>query len=49
MMRINLMCRVAVFGTILLGATGFAADIVSGLAIGATTQTIPVYGCHGTL
>ena len=47
MMRINLMCRVAVFGTILLGATGFAADIVSGLAIGATTQSIPVTDVTG--
>ena len=47
MMRINLLCQVAVFGTVLLGATGFAADIVSGLAIGATTQSIPVMDVTG--
>lgn len=47
MMRINPLCQVAVFGAVLLGATGFAADIVSGLAIGATTQTIPVTDVTG--
>jgi hypothetical protein len=47
MMRINLLCRVAVLGTILLGATAYAADIVSGLDIGANTQTIPVTDVTG--
>lgn len=47
MMRINLLCQVAVFGTLLLGVTGVAADIVSGPDIGATTQTIPVTDVTG--
>lgn len=47
MMRINLLCRVVVFGTVLLGVTGVAADIVSGPDIGATTQTIPVTDVTG--
>jgi hypothetical protein len=47
MMRINLLCQVAVFGTVLLGVTGVAADIVSGPDIGATTQTIPVTDVTG--
>ena len=34
-------------GAALLGATGFAADIVSGLDIGTTTQTIPVTDVTG--
>jgi len=46
-MRINLLCQVAVFGTLLLGVTGVAADIVSGPDIGATTQTIPVTDVTG--
>src|SRR5579871_3757078 len=47
MMRINLLCQVAVFGTVLLGVTGFAADIMSGPDIGATTQSIPVTDVTG--
>src|SRR5579862_9260593 len=47
MMSINLLCQMAVFGTVLLGATGFAADIVSGLAVGTTTQSIPVTDVTG--
>lgn len=47
MMRFNLLCRLAVVGSVLVGSTGFAADIVSGLAIGATTQTIPVTDVTG--
>lgn len=47
MMRINLLCKLAIIGPTLLGATGFAAEIVSGLAIGATTQAIPVTDVTG--
>jgi hypothetical protein len=47
MMRINLLCKLAIIGPTLLGATWFAAEIVSGLAIGATTQTIPVTDVTG--
>ena len=37
----------ALIGATLLAATGFAAEIVSGLDIGATTQTIPVTDVTG--
>ncbi|HYM00512.1 MAG TPA: hypothetical protein VEZ90_16275 [Blastocatellia bacterium] len=47
MMRVSLLCKLAIIGPTLLGATGFAAEIVSGLAIGATTQTIPVTDVTG--
>ena len=47
MMRLNLLCKLAIIGPTLLGATGFAAEIVSGLAIGATTQAIPVTDVTG--
>jgi hypothetical protein len=39
--------KAAMLGVILLGATAFAAEIVSGLAIGATTQSIPVSDVTG--
>jgi hypothetical protein len=47
MMRRSLLCGLAIIGSALFGASGFAADIVSGLAIGATTQTIPVTDVTG--
>jgi hypothetical protein len=52
MIRINRLSKLAILGATLLGATllgvsGFAAEIVSGLAIGATTQTIPVTDVTG--
>jgi hypothetical protein len=47
MMRRNLLLNVAILGATLLGAAGFAADVLSGLAIGATTQTIPVTDVTG--
>lgn len=47
MRSINLLSKWAIVGAILLGATGFAAEVVSGLAIGKTTQTIPVTDVTG--
>jgi hypothetical protein len=47
MMRPNLLCKLAIIGPTLLFAGGLAAEIVSGLAIGATTQTIPVTDVTG--
>jgi hypothetical protein len=47
MMRIDLISKLAFAGIALIGATSFAADIVSGLPIGATTQTIPVTDVTG--
>jgi hypothetical protein len=48
MIRISLLCRLAIVGSALFGASAFAADIVSGLAIGTTTQTIPVTDVTGS-
>lgn len=39
--------KLAIICPVLLGAAAFAAEIVSGLAIGATTQTIPVTDVTG--
>lgn len=39
--------KLAVLGPLVLIAAGFAAEIVSGLPIGATTQTIPVTDVTG--
>jgi len=46
-MRIHRLCKLAIIGPALLGLAGFAAEIVSGLPIGATTQTIPVTDVTG--
>jgi hypothetical protein len=47
-MRVSvLLSRLVFIGAALAGATGFAADVVSGLQIGATTQTIPVTDVTG--
>ena len=46
-MRMNLLPKLALLGSALLGASGFAADVLSGLPIGATTQTIPVTDVTG--
>jgi len=46
-MRRNHWWAVALFGTALVGIGAYAADVVSGLAIGATTQTIPVTDVTG--
>ena len=43
----RLLPKLAILGSALLGAAGFAADVVSGLSIGATTQTIPVTDVTG--
>jgi hypothetical protein len=43
----NLLPKLALLGSALLGASGFAADVLSGLPIGATTQTIPVTDVTG--
>ena len=43
----RLICKLAIVGPALFGTTGFAAEIASGLAIGATTQTIPVTDVTG--
>jgi len=47
MMRINLLCKLAIIAPALLGATAFAAEIISGLPVGATTQSIPVSDVTG--
>jgi hypothetical protein len=47
MTRINRLLKLVILGATLLGGTGFAAEIVSGPAIGATTQTIPVTDVTG--
>jgi hypothetical protein len=39
--------RLAILGAALLGVSAFAADAVSGLPVGATTQTIPVTDVTG--
>jgi hypothetical protein len=46
MMR-KFFCRLAFLGPTLLGAVALAADVVSGLPVGATTQTIPVSDVTG--
>src|SRR3974390_2869875 len=46
-MRINLLSRLVIAGSALLGANAFAADVPSGLPIGATTQSIPVTDVTG--
>jgi hypothetical protein len=43
----NLLPKLAILGSTLLGTAGFAADVLSGLPIGATTQTIPVTDVTG--
>jgi hypothetical protein len=47
MTRISRLLKLVILGATLLGGTGFAAEIVSGPAIGATTQTIPVTDVTG--
>lgn len=47
MMRINLLCKLVIICPTLLGATAFATDIISGLPVGATTQSIPVSDVTG--
>jgi hypothetical protein len=47
MMRVKHLLKLSVLSSTLLGAPGFAADVVSGLPIGATTQTIPVTDVTG--
>jgi hypothetical protein len=47
MTRINLLCKLAIIGPALLGASALAAEIVSGLPVGATTQSIPVSDVTG--
>jgi hypothetical protein len=39
--------RFAILGATLLGVSAFATDVVSGLPVGATTQTIPVTDVTG--
>ena len=46
-MRFRRLAELAILGTTLLGAAAFAADLVSGLPIGATTQSIPVSDVTG--
>jgi len=46
-MRIDLLCRLVIIGAALHGATAFPAEIVSGLPVGATTQSIPVSDVTG--
>ncbi|PWU00708.1 MAG: hypothetical protein C5B51_24640 [Terriglobia bacterium] len=43
----NLLPKLAILAAALSGAIGLAADFVSGLPIGATTQTIPVTDVTG--
>jgi hypothetical protein len=43
----HLLSKLAIIGPALLGATAFAAEIISGLPIGATTQSIPVSDVTG--
>jgi hypothetical protein len=47
MRRIIHLSRLAIVGSALVGATAFASDVVSGLTVGATTQTIPVTDVTG--
>src|SRR6266542_518632 len=47
MMRIGLLCKLAIIGPALLGATAFAADLISGLPVGGTTPSIPVSDVTG--
>jgi len=47
MMRINRLFRLAIIGPTLLRAIAFAAEIVSGPPVGATTQSIPVSDVTG--
>ena len=44
-MRISFLCSLAIIGPTLLAA--FAAEIISGLPVGATTQSIPVSDVTG--
>lgn len=43
----KLVLKLTILGSALLTAAGFAVDVVSGLAVGATTQTIPVTDVTG--
>ncbi len=43
----NFFCRLVLLGPTLWGAAALAADVVSGLPVGATTQTIPVSDVTG--
>jgi hypothetical protein len=47
MMRLNLLSKLPILCPVLVCAAALAADIVSGLAIGATTQSIPVSDVTG--
>jgi len=46
-MSMHRLARLAILSPVLLGATAWAADLVSGLPIGATTQSIPVSDVTG--
>lgn len=46
-MRIHRLGKLAILSPVLLGATAMAAELVSGLPIGATTQSIPVSDVTG--
>jgi hypothetical protein len=47
MRRINLLFRLAIIGPAMLGGTASAAEMISGLPAGATTQSIPVSDVTG--
>jgi hypothetical protein len=46
-MKMSILPKLAIICPVLLGTAALAAEIVSGLAIGATTQTIPVTDVTG--
>ena len=47
MRRFHLFCTLAIISPALLSATAFAAEFISGLPVGATTQSIPVSDVTG--
>ena len=47
MNRMTLICKFAILGVTLLGAAAFAGEVLSGLPVGETTQSIPVSDVTG--
>ena len=47
MIKANLLPKLLILVSLLFATTAFAADVVSGLPVGATTQTIPVTDVTG--
>lgn len=47
MIRVTVICKLAILGFLLLGTPAFADEVLSGLPVGALTQSIPVFDVTG--